>query len=417
MTCSASRPLGGLRFRFAIAWAVAGLLPVATAHAEDPPNVLSLPGLQLMQACDRLRQGDKRLQPALKKLVREAEDLLGARAPSVMDKEETADSGDKHDYLAYRGYWWPEEQPDGSTRWVRRDGEMNPMNETKGDSVPFEFVCRSVETLGLAYYFTGKPAYAKRAVLFTKTWFMNEATHMNPNFDYGESPPDVAPKLGNAVIMARFIMKVTDGLALIQDSGFWTAGNEREWEAWLGHYYDWLINSDEGKKQAEADNNHGTWYDVQVAHIALAIGRKGDAIKVLQDGLKNRLEKQVEPDGSQPYELERTNSLTYCIFNLRGLFNLARLGELVGVDWWNYESTDGRSLRAAVHYLAPYLDPNKPWIKDDIDPANREDLLTPVAQYLTKFEEPDLLALFEQFNTPDTETQRWHLLYDAEIGR
>lgn len=70
--------------------------------------------------------------------------------------------------------------------------------------------------------------------------------------------------------------------------------------------------------------------------------------------------RQIEPDGQQPLELARTKSLGYSLFNLEALFNLARLGGNVNVDWWNFATKDGRSLQAAMRYLAPYADPSKP---------------------------------------------------------
>jgi hypothetical protein len=53
--------------------------------------------------------------------------------------------------------------------------------------------------------------------------------------------------------------------------------------------------------------------------------------------------------------------------NLRGTFVLARLGEHVGVDLWNYETRDGRSLRKALEFLTPYADPSNKWPWQQID--------------------------------------------------
>ena len=60
---------------------------------------------------------------------------------------------------------------------------------------------------------------------------------------------------------------------------------------------------------------------------------------------------QIESDGKQPLELERTNAYSYSTMNLDGWFNLAMVGNKVGVDLWNYQA---ESLKKAINWLLPY---------------------------------------------------------------
>jgi hypothetical protein len=51
------------------------------------------------------------------------------------------------------------------------------------------------------------------------------------------------------------------------------------------------------------------------------------------------------------------------------------VGEVVGVDLWDYRSGDGRSLYAALNYIAPYADPSRSWMKNDIEAADRQSIV------------------------------------------
>src|SRR5206468_10167156 len=116
----------------------------------------------------------------------------------------------------------------------------------------------------------------------------------------------------------------------------------------------WMRESRHGRDESASKNNHGTYYDVQASAYALFIGRDDIARQTLAAAREKRIAAQVEPDGRQPLELARTRSWGYSIMNTDGLVDLATLGEHVGVDLWHYQTRDGRSLRSALLYLAPY---------------------------------------------------------------
>lgn len=79
---------------------------------------------------------------------------------------------------------------------------------------------------------------------------------------------------------------------------------------WLRTCHDWLIQSEPGKDEHRAKNNHGTFYDVQAVRIALVIGCIDPAKRILEEAKQRHIAVQIESDGKQPLELDRTTSFS-----------------------------------------------------------------------------------------------------------
>src|SRR5690606_339613 len=124
----------------------------------------------------------------------------------------------------------------------------------------------------------------------------------------------------------------------------WNSADQRGMAEWCGEFLQWLRTSEFGRGEEAHPNNHGTAFDVQAAGLALLTGQLDVAKRQLEQVPARRIDTQIEPDGRQPKELERTLSLTYTVANLGLLTQLARLGEHLGMDLWHYRSADGRSI-------------------------------------------------------------------------
>ncbi len=379
---------------------------------QAKPRLCSLDAELLRQAKSRLTAKDAALRPALDALRSDAEKALRAGPFSVTQKDRTPPSGDKHDYLSLAPYWWPDPKSKDGLPYIRRDGETNPDSRRGVDSPLLGAMAGAVEALSLAYYFTGEERYAERAALLIRAWFLNAETKMNSNFRYAQAVPGHNDGRGAGLIESRHFIRIVDSVGLIGGSRAWTDKDEKALVAWFREFANWMQTSPNGKDEAAAKNNHGSWYAAQLACYALFVGDRELARKTAE-AAKSRIAQQIESDGKQPEELRRTRTLGYSVFNLAALMTLAEAGKQVGVDLSGYQTKDGRSIRRALDYVAPYADPARAWPHEQIN--NLENARAELAYLLRRaaiaFREPKYEQLLTKHLANTSAQQRWQLLW------
>jgi hypothetical protein len=387
------------------------MLVNSAAHAQTPPRVFVWDADRLALAKGRIG-GD--LKPALEQLRGEADKALQFTQVSVMDKKLVADSGDKHDYMSIAPYFWPDPNKADGFPYIRRDGEVNPERHNRNtDSAAFSATVGNVQTLALAYYFTDKPEYAAHAAKLLRVWFLDPATRMNPNLNFAQAIPGKTAGRGTGIIDTVSLIGLVDGIGLLRGSASWSDEDQRGMVAWFDAYLNWLLTSRNGKDEAAAANNHGTWYDAQVACYALFVGKGALAKRTIEAAKTRRIDPQIKPDGSMPLELARTNSLSYSLYNLMAFFNLARLGEHAGVDLWNYRPEDGGGVRKALDFVAPYVDRDKPWPHPQISAEKRRnnELPTLLRRAALAYQAKEYEELLQKHAGESLITRRMQLLY------
>ena len=388
-----------------------------SVRAADAPVVFQTDGKHLAAAKQRFQSGDESVAKIVKEIRKEADKALELKPVSVVDKPYTPPSGDKHDYMSLSPYWWPDpSKPDGKP-YVRKDGEINP-ERAQYDLEPMEKTANAVGALSLAYYFTDDEKYATKAAELLRHWFINPATRMNPNTKYAQFVPGKDEIRAAGVIETNRLRKVVDADGLLNGSQAWTNEDSTKLKAWFKELLTYLQTSEQGQKEAAAPNNHGTWYGVQTATYALFTGDEALAKKLIEQHGRDRIAKQVEPDGSQPEELARTNGYDYSRYNILAHVELAELGQRVGLDLWNYQTDDGRSLRKAIDWLLPYATGKKKWDYQQIKPPKMKETATVLRRAANGFNEPKYEEAIRKL--PDLEggtpTPLTELYFPSKLG-
>src|SRR5262245_46875792 len=138
--------------------------------AVETLQVFILDSENLMKAKNRIQSNDSVVLPAFNKLIREADLALTSGTFSVVEKELTPPSGDKHDYMSIAPYWWPNPNRSSGLPYVRRDGQINPERDQTSDRKRLDGMVQTTKTLSLAYFVTGREEYAAHARKISIAW-------------------------------------------------------------------------------------------------------------------------------------------------------------------------------------------------------------------------------------------------------
>lgn len=252
--------------------------------------------------------------------LRDAAAAAERRGPyAVTDKTDPAPGGDLHDYYHPAPYWWPNPSSADGLPYVQRDGERRPgtvMYEPESDRYDRTRLQRMIDdtvTCALAFRVFGDVGARDRACRLVETWFLDPATAMSPHLRYAQIRAGHGKEgAATGLIEMKDLAYLLDAVRLLDERSL-----SNGLACWLRPYRDWLVGSPQGRKERRAFNNHGVYYDLQLAAISAFLGD----VDILLDcfvASTARLTGHFSADGAQPHELARSQTQHYVAFNLHG---------------------------------------------------------------------------------------------------
>jgi len=352
---------------------------------------------RLIEVKKKWEQKDAAVLRLVDSLQKQADAFLKMKPVSVMDKQFTPVSGNKHDYMSQAPYFWYDSTKPNGLPYMRKDGVRNPEINKITDRTYLGNLENATRTLSLAWYITGEEKYAGKSAELLRTWFLNESTKMNPNLEYGQAIPGVNTGRGIGLIETVALMGIADAASLLQGSKVWTEADQSSLQKWYSQFLNWMLTSKNGKDEHAAKNNHGTWYYAQVIYFSLFTNDIGKA-KQLAEESKIRLDSQLTKEGKQPLELERTNALGYSTMNLRGWFTVATLAEKAGMNLWTYKTSQSTDLHTAFDWLLPYALGEKKWEYQQISKYNKNEIYPLLLQASSAFKDQKYFMVAKDLN-------------------
>ncbi|KAI0795475.1 chondroitin AC/alginate lyase [Abortiporus biennis] len=327
-----------------------------------------------------------------------AGDLLVGGPYNVTGKLYTPPSGDKHDFMSFQPYAWPDCSSAGNTteltqeqiwstcQYVTKDGQINPDSKAVTDQNNFQDFANAVFYGALSYVV--EPAdsptqWDAQIAKMLKAWFLDPETSMNPNLQFAQMRRGPGNEKGTheGILDLKCMAKVVSAVLILRDrqSANWPSDVDGQLNEWAKTYIQWLQTADIALEEAAATNNHGSFYYNQLAALQILIGDNDAAKSTLEKYFTGIYLGQIDANGDQPLESARTRPFHYRAYNLAAMITNARLGEYVGYDAWDLKTTNGGTIKGALDYA----------IQQDAGSEDDSELYPWVAAIATHYGDPD----------------------------
>ena len=300
-----------------------------------------------------------------RRVLRAANQYLSEAPITITASHSSRSAGGVHDFFSEGDYWWPDPQNPGGP-YIQRDGLSNPDNFVEHRRALMRLSVQ-IPALAAAWKLTKDSRYAKHAARHLRAWFLDPSTRMNPNLQYAQAIHGRFTGRGIGIIDTIHLVEVARAIQSLEESSALSKTELDGIRQWFSDYLQWMTTSKNGIEEREAKNNHGTCWLMQVAAFAQLTGN-GKLLDYCRDRFKNVIvPNQIAADGSFPQELRRTKPYGYSLFNLEAMATICEILSTAQDNLWTFQLADGRGMRKAISYMAPYIKDKKSWpLKPDV---------------------------------------------------
>jgi hypothetical protein len=329
-----------------------------TPHTLSRRSFLIAPtGLILLQRGRRAALDVRVLDRA--RVLRLADAYLRDAPVTITASSSPRSAGGKHDFFSEGDYWWPDPaNPDGP--YIQRDGMTNPDNFVAHRQAMMRLSLH-VPALAAAWSLTRDRRYSAHAARHLRAWFVDADTKMNPNLLYAQAIKGRVTGRGIGIIDTIHLVEVVRAAEVLDAGGAMTKADVAAVRDWFDRYVTWMTTHEYGIAERDAVNNHGTCWVMQVAAFAHFTGRDDLSAFCRTRFTDVIVPHQVAVDGSFPEELRRTKPYGYALFNLDAMATTCQILSTRDRNLWTYETADGRGIRKALAFMAPFIADKHTW--------------------------------------------------------
>lgn len=295
------------------------------------------------------------------RVLKAANRYLAEEPISVTASSSPRSAGGAHDFFSEGDYWWPDPKNPGGP-YVQRDGMSNPDNFVDHRRYLMRLSVQA-PALAAAWKLTHDARYAKHAGRHLRAWFVDEATRMSPHLQYSQAIHGRATGRGTGVIDTIHLVEVARAVEVLEGSPAFSKSEAAGIKSWFADYLRWMTTHPYGIEERNAKNNHGTCWVMQAAAFARLTANR-DVTAYCRDRYRTALApSQIAADGSFPLEMSRTKPYGYSLFNLDAMSTICQILSTQEENLWAFELPDGRGIRKAVAFMAPYIRDKSKWPK------------------------------------------------------